>query len=838
MKPEVSWRALVASCLVAGSASAPAMAQVSLSLRGGFTPDPMELSVSAGGEVEAASAVRGCSGWIADQPALIVNHSEPGLPLSFGIVSGDDQPALAGIVASGPDGIFRCAAADGSGQAFVRFDPSVAGEHAIWPSFAEAGGPALVRVFITELDAPAIPGDIGMLRAGADPAGGRHAVPETGRVEVGLTLAASVDVSGISADCRGYIEPSRPDAVFSLDAGRDRLQLRARSNEDTTMVVLGPDGTLSCNDDAFGLDPAVTLSPAGAGDYAVWVGTYGSGVQARATLQAEGADGELRLRTEAEPAGGVHPLVEGEALDLPLALRPTSRAEDYASGCYGMIDAERPDAVVRLDGDRGRLELRARSSEDTTLVVVSPDGTVSCNDDTHGLDPEVRLMPAPAGDYAVWIGTYGEVGMASARLRASAGAAPLQAAPGATHVFAGGELELALDIVPDASATDFGPDCWGEIRGEGPDAVIRIESDRDVLGLHASGSSDTTLVVLGPDGAVQCDDDSIGLDPVVTLRSVPAGDYAVWVGTYGGEPDTVRLRISDAAPTLDDFGGGESPFLGRPLRSAEEALGILINETGLGEVLTYGRLEPVGLEGFVLHDVVIADLTGESPPLRAGRLRVGDLDLDGMTETGAPGRFSVALEEIDYAALAEAVAEDGMIPPLPLIEGNPPFSLALSLLPPAGETARRVMSGEMRLDGQFALALEARMHWHDGVGIPDDIEDLPTEALAAELRNFGFLGAAVRAQAKDADMEPAEFTDLILRGIRAMVAPIPPDSPKAQFIGALTEALADPDRPGLLRLRMSTDAPQGLEELLAGLEDGDILADERIDIDIAFEPLP
>jgi hypothetical protein len=150
------------------------------------------------------------------------------------------------------------------------------------------------------------------------------------------------------------------------------------------------------------------------------------------------------------------------------------------------------------------------------------------------------------------------------------------------------------------------------------------------------------------------------------------------------------------------------------------------------------------------------------------------------------------------------------------------------------------MSADITLDGQFALAFEARMRWPEGmVGIGPEVVDAPTESMVVELRNYGFLGMLVEAQASAAGMEPAAFNQLMIDSTRALIAPITPGSSREQLIDALSAAsAAGLDQPGVLRVRLASDAPRGLEELFEGLESGNPLGMLEDSVEVTFEPLP
>jgi len=83
-------------------------------------------------------------------------------------------------------------------------------------------------------------------------------------------------------------------------------------------------------------------------------------------------------------------------------------------GCTGSIPNE-PQHVLHLGAALPLLRILVNSTEDMTLVVRGPDGTFHCNDDsgdpTNGLNPLVEITNAPAGDYAIYVGAYGEQAM-------------------------------------------------------------------------------------------------------------------------------------------------------------------------------------------------------------------------------------------------------------------------------------------------------------------------------------------------------------------------------------------------------------------------------------------
>ncbi|MDX2231232.1 MAG: hypothetical protein NW220_16465 [Leptolyngbyaceae cyanobacterium bins.349] len=65
-----------------------------------------------------------------------------------------------------------------------------------------------------------------------------------------------------------------------------------------------------------------------------------------------------------------------------------------------------------------------------------------------------------------------------------------------------------------------------------PDHLLILEKPFTTLTLQVRSTTDTTLVVQGPDGIVRCGDDA-GTDKNATIQDIDwsAGKYKVWVGT-------------------------------------------------------------------------------------------------------------------------------------------------------------------------------------------------------------------------------------------------------------------------------------------------------------------
>ena len=124
-------------------------------------------------------------------------------------------------------------------------------------------------------------------------------------------------------------------------------------------------------------------------------------------------------RPTATPVAGT--LASGDA---PSALEIQAGGADRnpipGSGCSGFIRSGAPLATVEHGG--GPLAIYVTSGTDTTLLVADPAGRWQCSDDASDVNPAVTYANAPAGTYAVWVGTFSpEAAGAPAQLRAVRG---------------------------------------------------------------------------------------------------------------------------------------------------------------------------------------------------------------------------------------------------------------------------------------------------------------------------------------------------------------------------------------------------------------------------------
>jgi hypothetical protein len=284
--------------------------------------------------------------------------------------------------------------------------------------------------------------------------------------------------------------------------------------------------------------------------------------------------------------------------------------------------------------------------------------------------------------------------------------------------------------------------------------------------------------------------------------------------------------------------GVMNPFAGIPLESAAQALDVLVTSLGLDEVMSYESLEETGPEGIVLHGVTLTDPSGATAPVRIGRIRIGELDLAGLSASGMPERFALAIEGIDYAALAAEAETNGMM--LPAVEGPAGMSVSLSLMPPDGDATRREARFALGLDGQISVGMAARVLWPEGAAAMGPMVAamvLQGEAVEFDMHDMGFGAAMLDRMAAESGKTREALIAETLAGLATEIGPMPPGSPQARFYETVSARLGDIDRPGRISLRFRAAQPMDIavlmEQIGAGPVDG-----SGIEVEIAYTPDP
>lgn len=100
------------------------------SLSGGFNPDPMNIRVSSGGNINASKLGNGCTGFIANAPDVRLNYKPGSLPLIISVNSNADTSLVINL----PNGDWLCDDDSGNGA----LNPSItlrnvqSGQYDVW----------------------------------------------------------------------------------------------------------------------------------------------------------------------------------------------------------------------------------------------------------------------------------------------------------------------------------------------------------------------------------------------------------------------------------------------------------------------------------------------------------------------------------------------------------------------------------------------------------------------------------------------------------------------------------------------------------------------------------
>jgi hypothetical protein len=115
---------------------------------------------------------------------------------------------------------------------------------------------------------------------------GRSFRPDPAKLEGTTGGNVSIaNLAGIEAKCRGFAS-NQPNHVINLTASFPILDLLVTSgnNDDTTMLIKGPNGLVICADDEYqGRSPQVTRRLP-QGSYQIWVGSSEPNKSAKYTL--------------------------------------------------------------------------------------------------------------------------------------------------------------------------------------------------------------------------------------------------------------------------------------------------------------------------------------------------------------------------------------------------------------------------------------------------------------------------------------------------------------------------------------------------------------------------
>ena len=238
---------------------------------------------------------------------------------------------------------------------------------------------------------------------------------------VDIYSGGDINANSLGGGCNGMVSRA-PDVQITYDAGSLPLSFGVESSTDTTLIINGPDGRWTCDDDSGeGTNPLVTYNSPRSGVYDIYVGAYGGnsgsgqlliseigrsssssggsrgGSGGSVDASAPAIAGNLRLRAGFTDDPRYISIYSGGSID----------ASTIATGCQGMV-SRAPDVELVYDSGSLPLTIGVESSGDTPLVINGPDGRWYCDADSgEGSNPEFTSRNPQSGTYDIWIGAYG-----------------------------------------------------------------------------------------------------------------------------------------------------------------------------------------------------------------------------------------------------------------------------------------------------------------------------------------------------------------------------------------------------------------------------------------------
>lgn len=271
-----------------------------IDLAAGFPLDPTFLSVNGGGQVDASILGDGCSGYINISPVVTLNWTGEAEQVRAFFVSDSDST----LVVATPDGKILCSddAAEQLLDPLLSLENPAPGAYRIWVG-SYAKSQLLPGVLVLSARADVGPGSFALASFIKRPPLAeetlqpvRKAITETilsqaavarlkapalaaGKPPKRQKLTAKGETPAFEVDlgraiCNGYVAMA-PDFTFEWSGESETLRIWFEGAGDATLLVLTPDQTPLCSDDAqpgSNINPLVEISQPGAGQYSVFVG--------------------------------------------------------------------------------------------------------------------------------------------------------------------------------------------------------------------------------------------------------------------------------------------------------------------------------------------------------------------------------------------------------------------------------------------------------------------------------------------------------------------------------------------------------------------------------------
>lgn len=267
---------------------------------------------------------------------------------------------------------------------------------------------------------------------------------------VSVNGGGGVAASTLNEACTGFVSEN-PVVVVRWDAeveGRqapDEVEVFFYSDGDPTLAVQLPDGSYLCNDDSNDnlLDPQIFMPSPASGEYKIWVGSYDEGqlipgllvISANTTTNLGNFNPGALVKRAQVPDINAAPLLADETQDAHAAITTADIVPDGAitaagdtltatvtsegvvpstlfstdtAVCSGLVPAQ-PAYILQVDEDIPNLRVFFESDADASLLVLSDQGAIFCNDEAsvgENANPQLDIAEAKAGLYGVWVGRF------------------------------------------------------------------------------------------------------------------------------------------------------------------------------------------------------------------------------------------------------------------------------------------------------------------------------------------------------------------------------------------------------------------------------------------------
>ncbi|WP_366658597.1 OmpA family protein [Fodinicurvata sp. EGI_FJ10296] len=392
------------------------------------------------------------------------------------------------------------------------------------------------------------------------------------------------------------------------------------------------------------------------------------------------------------------------------------------------------------------------------------------------------------------------------------------------------------------AASDFKSGCWGRIDPSRPDFVVEVENEGDPLTIRVRSDADTTLMVVTPSGAIACDDKTYGRDPEISYSAAEAGEYDVWVGSWGASgrrSATLTVsrepvaEIGDMLSPSNDFDWPDENTVPDDTFSGVETMAeiweVLVADLEIfGTYLTAESVVPAGIDGLEITDLSINDPELDEP-ITVPSVKVHAFDIDNVRYGLEPTYFDIEMIDIDYMELVQIVAME-MGVPLADMETDV-ATVSASIMPMMDDTQIRL---HFEIPNSLTLNYLAIVRG-EPAGL-DALGHASVETVSFSIVDQGFVREFVDAQSMHFGLSRDDLLDVLDEGTTDANFLVTQDDPRGSVFLALRELLAQSDTGGTFTLTASPDPPIPFSDRRWSIFDVDVTEIEVLGLNANYTP--